>query len=124
MENEIKVGEYIRDKNGLIIKVNEIQDYSEDDDIWYEEEILKGTWKSMVVRHSPNLIDIIQCGDYVNGKEVKHIADFEGINKPIKKLIFVDEKHLIPGETAENEDIETIVTKEQMESITYKVTKM
>lgn len=60
MENEIKIGEYIRNRYGLIVKVNEIQDYSEDDDIWYEEEILKGAWKSMVVKHSFNLIDIIE----------------------------------------------------------------
>ncbi len=73
---------------------------------------------------SENLIDLIEEGDYVNGKEVKHIADFEGVKEPIRKVIFVDETHLIPGETAENEDIETIVTKEQFESITYKVTKM
>ena len=76
MENEIKVGEYTRDKNGLIIKVNEIQDYSEDDDIWYEEEILKGTWKSMVVKHSPNLIDIIEKRRLCKRKRSKTYSGF------------------------------------------------
>lgn len=112
MENEIKEGEFFRTKKGNIFKL---------DKYWLFNDKYK---KIDIVKHSPNLIDLICEGDYVNGKEVKHIADFEGINKPIKKLIFVDEKHLIPGETAENEDIETVVTKEQMESITYKVTKM
>lgn len=75
----------------------------------------------MLGKVSKNLIDLIERGDYVNGKEVKHIADFEGIEQPIRKVIFVDKTHLIPGETAENKDIKTIVTKEMMESISYKV---
>ena len=65
-------------------------------------------------------VDLIEVGDYVNGKKVKQIAMFEGFpNFP--KLIFTDKKYLIPGETIENKDIKTIVTHEQFESIEYKV---
>lgn len=56
----------------------------------------------------------------MNGREVKHIAMFEGF-PDYPQLIFVDEKHLIPGETAENKDIKSIVTKEQFENMEYKV---
>lgn len=120
MENEIKVNEFVRTKDGYIGKY--VKDGLRKGTIEVEDNMV--SWivdSSNILKHSKNLIGLIQCGDYVNGKEVKHIADFEGINKPIKKLIFVDETHLIPGETAENEDIETVVTKEQFESISYKV---
>ena len=74
--------------------------------------------KDKIVNHSKNIIDLIEVGDYVNGREVKHIAMFEGF-PDYPKLIFVDNKHLIPGETAENKDIKSIVTKEQYNSIEY-----
>ena len=77
-------------------------------------------FRDYIVKHSKNIIDLIEVGDYVNGREVKHIAMFEGF-PDYPKLIFVDEKHLIPGETVENKDIKSIVTKEQFASIEYKV---
>ena len=76
--------------------------------------------KDIVVKHSKNIIDLIEVGDYVNGREVKHIAMFEGF-PDYPKLIFVNEKHLVPGETAENKDIETILTKESYMANCYKV---
>ena len=117
MKNEIKDNEYIRTDTGKIDKVINTNYYMPQY-IECEKDLI---FKNNIVKHSPNLIDLIECGDYVNGKEVKHIADFEGIEQPIRKVIFVDETHLIPGETAENEDIKTIVTKEQIEFISYKI---
>ena len=73
-----------------------------------------------MIKHSKQLIDLIECGDYVNGREIKHIAMFEGF-PDYPKLILTDKKYLIPGETIENKDIKTIVTHEQMQSIEYKV---
>ena len=66
------------------------------------------------------LIDLIEKDDYVNGRKVKHIAMFEGF-PDYPKLIFVDETHLIPDDTCENEDIKTILTHEQFEANCYKV---
>ena len=37
------------------------------------------------------------------------------------ELIFVDETHLIPDDTCENDEIKTILTKEQFEANCYKV---
>lgn len=73
-----------------------------------------------VENFSDKIIDLIEVGDYVNGKEVKQIAMFEGF-PDYPKLIFTDKKHLITGETIENKDIKSIVTHEQFESIEYKV---
>lgn len=57
----IEVGEYVRDKDGFIIKVDEIQDYEKEKDVWYKaENTFGGTWKSMVVKHSKDIIDLIE----------------------------------------------------------------
>ena len=45
---------------------------------------------------------------------------FEGF-PDYPKLIFVDETHLIPNDTCENDEIKTILTKEQMIANYYKV---
>lgn len=119
---EIKVGEYVRTEKGSIGK---FKSYGIDD---VDEKIVyfknnKGTTcvdENEIVKHSLSIIDLIEVGDYVNGREVKHIAMFEGFpNYP--KLIFTDERHLIPGETAENKDIKSIVTREQFSNIEYRL---
>ena len=118
----IEVGEYVRTANGirkLVAIDTECNNYyieilNSERTMPLAYEVISG-WK-----HSKNIIDLIEVGDYVNGREVKHIAMFEGF-PDYPKLIFVDEKHLVPGETAENKDIETILTKEQMEANQYVV---
>ena len=117
---EIEVGEYVRTRAGHFYKITRI----DGNGLIYWNKIQCG-WsmeqlKDIVVKHSKNIIDLVEVGDYVNGKEVKQIAMFEGF-PDYPKLIFTDEKHLIPGETIENKDIKTIVTHEQMQSIEYKV---
>mgnify|MGYP007013679357 CR=1 FL=1 len=72
------------------------------------------------VKHSKQLIDLIEVGDYVNGREVKHIVMFEGF-PDYPKLIFVDETHLMPDDTCENDEIKIILTKESYMANCYKV---
>lgn len=112
---DIEVGDYVRSRNGSIGKVTKI----EDDKYLYENKELI-TFIGNVVKHSKNIINLIEPGDFVNGREVKHIAMFEGFpNYP--KLIFVDEKRLIPDDTCENDEIKTILTKEQYSQNCYAV---
>ena len=117
MEDKIEVNEYVRFNNGEIGKVIDIKEnpsrivYSEYGEIGLISDIVK---------HSKQLIDLIECGDFVNGREVKHIAMFEGF-PDYPKLIFVDETHLIPDDTCENENIKTILTKESYMANCYKV---
>ena len=73
-----------------------------------------------ITKHSKQLIDLIEVGDYVNGREVKHLAMFEGF-PDYPKLIFVDETHLILDDTCENDEIQTILTKERYMANCYKV---
>lgn len=113
---EIKVGDYVRTIYGEIAKITQVHPR------------IKGIKRkaqglidfNLIKKHSKNIIDLIEVGDYVNGREVKHIAMFEGFPDYLK-LIFVDEKHLIPDDTCENNEIKTILTHEQFEQNSYKV---
>ena len=121
---EICVGEYVRiDKDHRIIALGIAKVVKTINETIYVKnnfELPITIDKNSISKHSKNIIDLIEVGDYVNGREVKHIAMFEGF-PDYPKLIFIDEKHLVPGETAENKDIETILTKEQMEANQYVV---
>ena len=67
-----------------------------------------------VVKHSKQLIGVIECGDFVNGMEILHIED----NK-----LYVEWNNEFEEFTGflENKDIKTILTKEQFEANCYKV---
>ena len=121
IQNNIKRDDYARLNTGQIVKVIGIKENNVNKKAIYHG-IYDTDWfdSAAVENFSDKPIDLIEVGDYVNGREVKHIAMFEGF-PDYPKLIFVDEKHLVPGETAENKDIKSIVTKEQFESIKYEV---
>lgn len=126
---EIKAGDFIRTKGGNIgqvLKVIPECKYTtrigriahSPEKYWIDTR--KGSMsKPYIKKHSRNIIDLIEEGDYVNGEEVKHIADFEGTQKPIRKVIFTDQHRLIPGETAENDEVKSVVTKEQFNQMKY-----
>lgn len=109
----IEVNDYVRTDKGYIFKVDEEKKNLQ------IANFLDVEYGKMI-KHSKQLIDLIEIGDYVNGREVKHIAMFEGF-PDYPKLIFVDETHLIPDDTCENEGIKTILTKESYMANCYKV---
>ena len=128
MENEIKVGEFIRTNQGHIGKLKRIELDKDDKGLkWYvfdhkefEINIIKEEYinKPYIVKHSSNLIDLIQCGDYVNGYPVRRILNFNNklCNFDLNKMEWIPLDEI---------DIwYEVVTKEMMESISYKVTKM
>ena len=120
----IEVGEYVRiDKDHRIIALGIAKVVKTINETIYVKnnfELPITIDKNSISKHSKNIIDLIEVGDYVNGREVKHIAMFEGF-PDYPKLIFVDETHLIPDDTCENEDIKTILTKESYMANCYKV---
>ena len=119
INKDIEVGDYIRTKSGKIRKVKTtVAQYYITDRLNISDN--NQFTKEDIVKHSKNIIDLIEVGDFVNGREVKHIAMFEGFpNYP--ELIFVDEKRLIPDDTCENDEIKTILTKEQYSQNCYAV---
>lgn len=99
---EIEVGEYVRTDNGKIIKA--------DDKEWIELLLAGHSVFGRAYKHSPNIIDLIEVGDYVNGYSVV------GKGKNGDVIINDGGFHSIWLV-----DIKSIVTKEQFESIEYKV---
>lgn len=66
MENEIKVNEFVRLKNGRIVKVKDVdkEKIYFDSDIYFLNGIpvfeMEDIFSDFIVKHSPNLIDIIE----------------------------------------------------------------
>ena len=128
---EIKVGEYVRTKNGLIGKVNKIElagsgvrfggEYLSEtiiqlnDGKVYERRVKEKD----IIKHSFNLIDLIEVGDYVNGRLVLAV-DYKRQN--ICLLIpFTDTKASTNIMWYGYEEIKAILTHEQFEANAYKV---
>lgn len=100
---EIKVGEYVRTHKGKIYKVTNV----------YVLKITCGHTSlryTDISKHSFNIIDLIEVGDFVNGKYV-----FDNFEKEGKRYLKVD---CMFGYYSE-EEIGEIVTKEQFNSIKY-----
>lgn len=128
---ELQVKEYVRTKDG---KIDKILDYSFGCNIWHckngmciDECNCIGVHLKDIVKHSKNIIDLIEVGDYVNGYKVMQIED--SIYKNSKRiLIYKNEKEKYErwiyiqeydGEIHTQDDIVTIWTKEQLKSIEY-----
>lgn len=112
---EIKVGEYVRSHLGTIGKVTRIESNGPVQ-LLYEDGTLITTCK-FVTKHSPNIIDIIEVGDYVNGYKVIDIV--KGFKVIIDKL----ELDTTTG-TYKNigiNDIKSILAHENFEDMEYKV---
>ena len=125
MENKIQVEEYIRTYDGIIGKILEDEDIAENgvyidttflDDYADETNFVK--YKD-IKSHSFNLIDLIEEGDYVNGNEIALEApNPDPLCDPIYG--YFDRYGELVG-IIENEDIKSIVTKEQFERMKYEV---
>ena len=112
----IEIGEYIRTKQGTIGKAIEkydkycvIANTRGEIDVPYEN----------IVKHSKNIIDLIEEGDYVNGVEVIDLAD--GIHLEFANDVSFVDVGLASYTDGHVEGIETIVTKEQFSNMEYRV---
>ena len=119
MEDKIEVNEYVRTNSGLIFKVNEITYDEEYKDYLYKESFLLVDWKENIVKHSKQLIDLIEVGDYVNGYRVINVINEEPC--PSGKCVDIDSSKDSSECTLWEEDIQTILTKESYMANCYKV---
>ena len=116
MEDKIEVNEYVRFNNGEIGKVIDIKEnpsrivYSEYGEIGLISDIVK---------HSKQLIDLIEKDDYVNGYRVINVIN-EG-PCPSGKCVDIDSSKESSECTLWENDIQTILTHEQFEANCYKV---
>jgi hypothetical protein len=109
---KLNVGDYIRTDDGLIGKVvSEQYEYKDsigcdidfgNNDVFNEYEMCQ-----RIIKSSPNIIDLIEVGDYVNGKEVTSKDQFLGFGNHDWYMT--------------NDEIKSIVTKEQFSQMEYKI---
>ena len=109
---EISEGMYVRKKNGRIAKIIKIINRANCEE--YLLDIKNSNFdvrceNKHILKASYKIIDLIEEGDYVNGR-LYH-----------DNLIWTENYGWIGFDELEEEDIKSIVTKEQMESITYEV---
>ena len=72
-----------------------------------------------IVKHSKQLIDLIEVGDFVNGYRVENVINEEPC--PSGKCVDIDSSKDSSECTLWEEDIKTILTKEQYMANCYKV---
>ena len=101
---------YRVDKNGTVLSQNNFNQY---------------IWSNDVIEASLNIIDLVEEGDYVNGEEVfytqKTFPRRENKNNENDVIFtkYYDDEGLWCG--YEKNEIKTVVTKEQMKNMEYRV---
>lgn len=110
--SKIEVGEYVRTDNGEIkLVTQELKDFIDE----YESLTEKGFVEFLGrIKHSKQLIDLIEEGDYVNGYRVIN----EG-SCPCGECVDIDSNKDSSKCTLREEDIKTILTHEQFEANCY-----
>ena len=111
----IEVGEYVINQNRLVIgQIIEINEERQEAIIKVKRlELLIGFWN--IKKHSKNIIDLIEIGDFVNGHRVVEIKNDEE-----KVEIGLENEHLI-NYYIEEQEIKSILTKEQYQLNCYVV---
>ena len=115
---KLEVGMYVRTNGGNIRKIENFKSsiYNDFIETPYKELINKKDIK----KASHNIIDLIEVGDYVNGKKIVDVGCL--INGPRKGTKVID-YYITPSAVSylENEDIKSFITHEQIEQMAYKV---
>ena len=110
----MKVGDYVRNKDGISKIISNPNTNKFNIDIFKKDGItLRCIKQKDVIKSSPNIIDILEVGDYVNG----YLVIEKDINNELRYIDLKDRnmkyvKYL---------DIKSIVTKEMFKNMEYEV---
>ena len=120
----LNVGMYIRTKDGIIAKV----DYIDDNTIFFDKELYRIYGDSIdflekddlerIIKASYNIIDILEVEDFVS-TITGECAVIAGVYNDINNKKYLRLCNCI-GEYYED-DIKSVITHEQMEQMAYKV---
>ena len=126
----MKVGDYVRTKDGVIAKITDIiEDFSIDCDrdvfhafCNWRPDVMEIPWyykEQYIIKSSPNIIDLIEVGDYVNGFKIDNITekDKDHPERIAWHLTYYGDDDI----PFRNDEIKSIVIKEQFSSMEYKV---
>ena len=139
---KLEVGDYVRTKNNGVCKL--YREFHEDsvvmgicvfheiDGFFIDKEEINYIEKDDILKSSKNIIDLIEVGDYVNGYKIDYInlnceTPFLRSNQPYRvdntlyRTLIEKGKNYNQPLHFYNEDIKSIVTKEQFESMAYEV---
>lgn len=74
-------------------------------------------FRNYIVKHSKNIIDLIEVGDYVNEHRVYEVV------RDVNSYVILENVgyYVDTSETIDEKDIKSIVTKEQFEQMEYRV---
>ena len=101
----IQIGEYVRDDFGFISKVADLTQDADGKILYICENRVFAIPEYQIKKHSFNIKNILEAGDFVNGKEITDV---------VQQNIFKD------GEIKE-EQIKSILTHDAIERNTYEV---
>ena len=119
MNNEIEVGEFVRTKDGYIGKVGKINYDDREKTNYYiceKDNVMASGYLENIKTHSKNKIDIVECGDYVNGWKVLAKTKIKNNEMQVCILTGFEDEHWI---TINNETLKTILTKESFKEREY-----
>lgn len=116
---KLEVGQFVRTKDGIIAKV----DYIDNDTIFFDKELYRTYSDSIdflekdnlerIAKASYNIIEILEEGDYVNGRKVVDI--FYDANDNVMNIC------VLGSIVYDSNEIKSVITHEQMEQMAYKV---
>ena len=117
---EIEIGDFVRTKSEIIGKVEQIEN-----SLFWLEDGSSYSLSDKTIKHSKNIIDLIEVGDIVNDYKVTDfdIDYFNGNDRreePKRFAVIVDR---FCNNHIKEDKIETILTKEQYEKNCYKIDK-
>jgi len=102
---DMEIGEYARTEDGEIYKYVGVSEYFGKNMNDYEQDGELYQLIGDIAKHSDNILDIIEEGDFVNGYIVEEIT--------IKKEFEIEEVYTEGCGTIQKKDIEEILTKEK-----------
>lgn len=120
----MEIGEYIRSKDGLIGKVEQIGN-----SLFWIENGTAFSLQDKSIKHSKNIIDLIEVGDIVNGYKILEIADsiyenskriliYKSEKEKYERWIYIQQYN---GKIHTQDDIYLILTREQFERDCYRL---
>ena len=122
----LELNEYIRTKGGIIAKVIGVQSggiekyYFDKEVIDNFKELTQIGTENVVLKHSFNIIDLIEEGDFVNRLEIEKIIEPTQYTN-YKKTLYCSESEGLYKGVFFNNDIKSVITHEQMEAMEYEV---
>lgn len=130
---ELKEGMYIRTKYNdfcNMVAIRKIDEIDDDGSFWIDDYIIDTFGDEQDKLHeedieftSEDIVNVIKPGDYVNGKKVVFIDEDYNVAVDENNITTRDFEGRYEFLTIKKEDIKSIVTKEQFESMKYEVKK-